>query len=139
MITYQNNCRGIRFSEVVEILKTVGMNYHPAETEERAFNNSFRVVFAFDGTRLVGFARAISDGVYQAALYDMAIHPDYQGRGIGKHIVEKIKEQLEGFNILLYASPGKEDFYRKLGFRKMLTGMVLFVDAASKKENGFIE
>ncbi len=71
-ITFQYDCQGIRFSEVVEILKTVGMRYHPEETEEKAFNNSFCTVFAFDDTKLIGFARVISDGVYQAALYDIA-------------------------------------------------------------------
>ncbi len=134
-----HSCNGIRFSEVVDILKTVGMRYHPVEMEEKAFNNSSCVVFAFDGNRLIGFARAISDGVYQAALYDMAVHPDYQGKGIGKTIVERVKEKLSGFNIVLYASPGKEDFYRRLGFSKMLTGMALFQDAVAKKEKGFIE
>lgn len=138
MFEFKYNCQDIHFSEVIEILKTVGMKYHPVEVEEKAFNNSYCVVFAFDGTKLAGFARVISDGVYQAALYDMAVHPDYQGKRLGKQIVEKIKKKLSGFNIILYASPGKEDFYQKLGFRKMLTGMALFEDAILKKEKGFI-
>jgi len=139
MISYQYTCDNIDFSEVVSILKLVEMRYHPVDKEEEMFRNSSCVVFAFDEGKLVGFARVISDGVYQAALYDMAVHPDCQGKGLGKSIVYKIKEKLSGFNIILYASPGKEEFYYNLGFRKMLTGMALFEDAASKKEKGFIE
>ncbi len=137
--TYQYNCDGIRFSDVVNILKLVGMGYHPVEIQEKAFRNSMCVVFVFDGEMLIGFARAISDGILQAAAYDVAVHPLYQGEGLGKILIEKIKEKLPGCNIILYASPGKEDFYRKLGFNKMLTGMALFGDAASKREKGFIE
>jgi len=51
----------------------------------------------------------------------------------------EIKEKLKGFNIILYASPGKEDFYTKLGFRKMLTAMAFFEDESAKREKGFIQ
>ena len=138
-ITYKYDCQDITFQEVCDILKMVGMKYHPVEKQEQLFLNSAYVFFAFDGDRLIGFCRVISDKLYQAALYDVAVHPDYQGCGIGKLIVEQVEEKLEGFNIILYASPGKEDFYRKLGFRKMLTGMARFEDAKAKEEKGFTE
>jgi len=43
------------------------------------------------------------------------------------------------FNVILFASPGKEDFYRKLGLRKMKTGMALFKKPDEMKEKGFTE
>jgi len=75
---------------------------------------------------MIGFGRAISDGAYQAAVYDVAVVPEFQKMGIGKIIMEKILERLSGCNVILYAAPGKEDFYLKLGLRKMKTGMALF-------------
>jgi hypothetical protein len=39
----------------------------------------------------------------------------------------------------LYASPGKEGFYKTLGMRKMKTGMALFINAKDKKQRGFTE
>jgi hypothetical protein len=47
--------------------------------------------------------------------------------------------RLSQCNIILYASPGREEFYRKLGLRKMKTGMALFRKAEIMKEKGFTE
>ena len=41
--------------------------------------------------------------------------------------------------ILLYASTGKEQFYKKERFKKMKTGMALFVNAENMKDKGFTE
>ncbi len=138
-LTYKYDCEGISFSTVANILAVVGMNYNTEILTEKKFRNSTHVVFVFDDDRLIAFARAISDGVCQATVYDVAVHPDFQGKGIGKTLIEKLKEKLSGFNIILYAAPGKEDFYRKLGFSRMLTGMALFPDEEMRRERGFIE
>ena len=129
----------INWDLVTEILKSVGMAYHTSDLNQLAFNNSFTVVFAFDDDKMVGFGRAISDGICQAAIYDVAVKPDYQGNGIGKLIIRNLTQQLPGCSFILYASPGKEDFYRKLNFSKMKTGMALFFDAERKRERGFTE
>ncbi|MDD3162030.1 MAG: GNAT family N-acetyltransferase [Bacteroidales bacterium] len=135
----QNSCEGIDFKEVVAIIKSVGMKYHDPVVQERAFRNSTSTIFIFDKETLVGFGRAISDGVSQAAIYDVAIEPSYQGKGLGKMVIQTIREELPGFNLILYASPGKEDFYRKNGFFKMRTAMAYFEDAESRRAKGFIE
>ena len=77
--------------------------------------------------------------MYQAAIYDVAVLPEYQKRGIGKLIIHKIVESLPGCNFILYASPGKEDFYKKLDFRKMKTGMALFGNAEAMVRKGMVE
>ncbi len=129
----------INRNEVSQTLQSVGMAFHPAEKEQKLFENSQAVVFIFEEETLLGFGRAISDRVCQAALYDVAVKPDHQGKGIGRIIIESLPSQLPGCNFILYASPGKEDFYRKLGLSKMKTGMALFTDADRKRERGFIE
>jgi hypothetical protein len=50
-----------------------------------------------------------------------------------------ILSRLSQCNIILYASIGKEDFYRTFGMRKMKTGMALFQNAAAMAEKGFTE
>ncbi len=122
----QYNNLNVDWNQVSEILKTVGMAYYEAEVHKRAFERSHTVVFAFDDDKMIGFGRAISDGEYQAALYDIAVLPEYQGRNVGKKIVESILERIPGCNVILYASPGKEIFYKKLNFRMLKTGMALF-------------
>jgi ribosomal protein S18 acetylase RimI-like enzyme len=69
--------------------------------------------------QLIGFARAIGDGVFQAVLLDILVHPDFQNQGLGKRIVRALTErlqQLEIKEITLFASPHIVDFYHKLGF-----------------------
>ncbi|HKI48761.1 MAG TPA: GNAT family N-acetyltransferase [Desulfobacteria bacterium] len=129
----------IDWNLVSETLKSVGMAYHSPETHKKAFEASYCTVFLYDEGRMVGFGRAISDGAYQAAIYDCAVIKEYQGIGLGKQIVQKILSQLKDCNIILYASPGKEGFYEKQGFRKMKTGMAYFINSESMSERGFTE
>ena len=130
---------GVDWTMVVEILKEVGMAYYNNEIKELAFTRSHAVVFVWEEDLLIGFGRAISDGVCQAALYDVAVRPAYQGNGIGKMIINQLIGKCPGCNIMLYASPGKEQFYEKMNFRRMKTAMALFTDPENKKERGFTE
>jgi len=138
-IRLQFDTSGINFQQVSDVLQTVGMAYHAAALHQRAFENSFVVVFAFSRNQLIGFGRAISDGAYQAALYDIAVLPEYQGEGVGKLIVENIVRHCPNCNLILYAAPGKDKFYEKFSFRRMLTGMALFTNADKMSERGFTE
>jgi len=138
-IKIEKNCANVDWSLIPEILKLGGMGYFDEETHRKAFENSYTTVFVYDNDKLIGFGRALSDGVYQGAIYDVAILPQYQGKGIGKLIVNTILESMSGCNVILYAAKGKEGFYNSLNFRKMKTGMALFNNAEKMKENGFTE
>ncbi len=135
----QLDTTNINWDLVVDILQKVGMGYHTPEIYKRAFNNSHTVVFIFDEENLVGFGRALSDGEYQAAIYDVAVLPNYQRKGIGKMIIQTIVENIPNCNFILYASPGKERFYEKENFKRMKTGMALFINSERMHKSGFIE
>ncbi len=51
---------------------------------------------------LIGFGRAISDGAYQSAVYDCAVIEEFQGKGLGKILMEKILFKLEILKYLIY-------------------------------------
>ncbi|WP_346879495.1 GNAT family N-acetyltransferase [Clostridium sp. UBA3061] len=138
-IKIEKNCDNVDWSLIPEILKLGGMRYFDEATHKKAFENSYIAIFVYDNDNLIGFGRALSDGVYQGAIYDVAILPQYQGKGIGKLIVSTILESLPGCNVILYAAMGKEGFYNSFNFRKMKTGMALFNNAENMKEKGFIE
>lgn len=138
-IKVQNNCANINWHEVRNILKTVGMSYVDVDIHKKSFENSYTVVFIFNDEKLIGFGRAISDGVRQSAIYDIATLPEYQGKGIGRLIIENIIKNTPTCNFILYASPGKEGFYERLGFRKLKTGMGLFIDMERMKNKNFIQ
>lgn len=138
-LRFQYDCLNIDFNYVTETLKSVGMGYFNEEIHKKAFENSYTVLFIFDNEKIIGFGRAISDGAYQGGIYDVAVIPEYQGKGIGKLIVENILKTIPQCNVILYAAPGKEVFYEKLGFKRMKTGMALFLSEEKMKEKGFIE
>jgi GNAT superfamily N-acetyltransferase len=99
------DCSEVDWNTVSETLKRVGIaNYEP-DLHKRAFENSQVTVFCYHGDRLIGFGRAISDRAYQAAIYDVAVVPEFQGQDIGKSIVRYILGRLPQCNFVLYASP----------------------------------
>lgn len=135
----QYDCVNIDWNDVSEILRTVGMAYFDGAVHKKAFENSQMVVFAFDEEKLIGFGRAISDRAYQAAIYDIAVLPEYQGKRVGATLVNCIVKGIPQCNFILYAASGKEAFYEKLNFRKMKTGMALFLEAEKMQIKGFTE
>lgn len=104
-----------------------------------AFGNSRFVCFVFDDDQLVGAGRALADGVDCSYLCDIAVHPAYQGAGLGTGIVSRLVARSRGHRkIILYAAPGKEPFYRKFGFKPMLTAMAIFQNEADALAGGVI-
>lgn len=138
-IDVKQDCADVDWKKVSETLKSVGMAYYEPEIHRRAFKASHTTVLIYHGNRLIGFGRAISDGAYQAAVYNCAVLPEYQGKRIGKTIMDHILSRVSHCNVILYASPGKEGFYKKHGFRKMKTGMAHFKKSAAMKKGGFTE
>lgn len=138
-IEVKYDCEKIDWEMVSEILKSVGMSYYSSERHRAAFEASYCTIFLFDKDRLVGFGRAISDGAYQAAVYDCAVVEAYQGRGLGKLIMQEILSRLPECNVILYASPGKESFYEKQGFKRMKTGMAYFINREQMAKKGLTE
>ncbi|MBU2552514.1 MAG: GNAT family N-acetyltransferase [Proteobacteria bacterium] len=106
---------------------------------KEAFEASYAVVYAFGADRLIGMARALCDGRYQAAVYDVVLLPEYQGRGLGREIMRRLLDQLPVRNVILYAAPGREGFYEKFGFRKMRTAMAILNPIMSRSESGYLD
>lgn len=104
-----------------------------------AFSNSMFKCFVYDSGRLIAAGRALADGRDCSYICDVAVHPDYQGIGLGKQVVTKLVTlSKEHKKIILYAAIGKEPFYRKLGFKRMATAMAIFKNQAQALENGYL-
>ena len=86
---------------------------------ERQIAGAWRVVGCYDEPSglMVGFCRAVSDGVSLAYLADVYVVPDYQGRGLGKRLVQVMIEEGPGvaFRWLLHTADAHE-LYRRFGF-----------------------
>ena len=138
-VDVKQDCAGVDWKAVSDTLKSVGMAHHEPDVHRKAFEASHTTVFVYHADQLIGFGRAISDSIYQAAIYDCAVLLEFQGKGIGTIIMKNILPRISHCNVILYASPGKEGFYRKHGFRKMKTGMAQFKKGESMREHGFTE
>ncbi|WP_312092078.1 GNAT family N-acetyltransferase [Niallia sp.] len=100
------------------LLKSKKGNY-TREQLYNAANNSWYSISIYHDQKLIAFGRMISDGVYQSLICDVMVHPDEQGNGLGKQIIEKLvsKCQQSGIqSIQLFSAKGKHPFYKKLGF-----------------------
>lgn len=98
------------------------------EDIERMVQLSNPVMSARIENHLVGFARATGDGVYRAVIWDVVVDPAYQGRGIGRHLVEALIAHplLNTVERVYLMTTFKQGFYEKLGFVKNAsTTMVL--------------
>ena len=139
MIRYTITKQRINWNEAVVVFERAPLGKRDPEKLERAFESSYAVVYVFDSVKLIGLGRALCDGEYQAAVYDVVMLPEYQGKGIGKEIMKRLWDQLPVENIILYAVPGREGFYEKCGFKKMRTAMAKLNPTMANPESGYLQ
>ncbi len=115
--------RDIDLYELEELCDAVGWSRRPLRKVKKAIQHSFLVVSMWEvrGTqrRLVGFSRATSDHAFNATIWDVVVHPDFQGKGLGKALMKQMIKKLRSediSNITLFADPHVVDFYRSMGF-----------------------
>jgi ribosomal protein S18 acetylase RimI-like enzyme len=115
--------REIDLYELEELCDAVGWARRPLRKVKKAIEHSFLVVSMWEQRgerrRLIGFSRATSDHAFNATIWDVVIHPNFQGKGLGKalmqHMIKKLRSE-DISNITLFADPHVVDFYRTLGF-----------------------
>ncbi len=120
---YFSTDREIDLYELEELCDAVGWSRRPLRKVKKAIQHSFLVVSMWEqrGTqkRLIGFSRATSDHAFNATIWDVVVHPDFQGKGFGKalmkHVIKKLRSE-DISNITLFADPHVVEFYRQLGF-----------------------
>ncbi len=94
---------------------------------DRILKSSYAHFTARDGRRLIAFLNVISDGVGDAFLVDLMVHPDFQRRGFGKAIVSRAIEDLTADGIRCIQAtfkPEDEVFYRSCGFYIFKAGII---------------
>lgn len=103
--------------------EAVGWEVLCPEQARQGLAGSAYLIGCYDRGKPVASARVIWDGGYISYLADVMVIPEYQGRGIGRHMVEEaisfMRSQLKEnwkIKIVLIAAKGKESFYKKMGF-----------------------
>ena len=111
-----------------------------AEHLRAVFGSSMFRCFVRRQGRLVAAGRALADGRDVAYIADIAVQKQEQGSGLGRQVVQRLMQAASGHKkIILYAVPGKEGFYTKLGFKRMNTAMAVFVDETAALRSGVLE
>jgi len=129
----------VDWNQLSELYRIAPLGEKFADDLEMVFSNSRYKCFVYEDDRLIGVGRSLADGLDCSYICDVAIHPGYQGIGLGKKIVKKLVSLSQGHKkIILYANPGKEGFYNRLGFKKMNTAMAIFSHQEQAMESGLI-
>jgi ribosomal protein S18 acetylase RimI-like enzyme len=107
--------------------KSIGWQPRSEKIWKEVLSKSSFVYSIWDGQRLIGMGRLVEDGI-MCMLYDVVVHKNYQNKGIGKMIVNKLLEQTKNkkyCSIALFTDKDKAGFYKKLGFKVAVVGMEL--------------
>jgi ribosomal protein S18 acetylase RimI-like enzyme len=138
-VSWEDSLTHVDWAELSALYLIAPLGHKPADRLQTVFTNSAFRCFAYKDGCLVGAGRVLADGGDCAYICDVAVLPSYQGTGLGKEIIRRLVTLSQGHNkIILYAVPGKEDFYQGLGFHKMNTAMAIFKDKATAVAKGYI-
>ena len=123
IIEFKNN---ISVEEFCELRESVGFQKLTFQQAKTVLSNTTIIVNAICNGKSVGLVRILTDMLTDAYITDVIIHPEFQGRGLGKRLMEEVLACLKEISInnvklacSLYANPGKELFYEKCNFQKL--------------------
>ncbi|NJM97569.1 MAG: GNAT family N-acetyltransferase [Phormidesmis sp. RL_2_1] len=127
---YTENFGASEIAQLCQLFKMAAFWAKDREPEAmaEAIAHSHPVVTAWDGAQMIGFARATSDGVFRATIWDVVIHPDYQGAGLGRRLVETLiaHPHMSRVERTYLMTTHQQKFYERIGFeRNSTTTMVL--------------
>lgn len=127
----------INVEEFLDVIESVGFKTYSKEQVERALKNTMYMVKAVINNEVVGIGRVVGDFSVVCCLSDICVKPEYQKKGIGLKIVNRLKKMIEDgvskgekMQIELIPTAGNERFYQKAGFKykpDIITGMYLWI------------
>jgi ribosomal protein S18 acetylase RimI-like enzyme len=138
-VVLSTDIEAVDWLRLVEVFERAPLGRRDPAQLELSFRNSQVRCFVYVAGELVGAGRALSDRVMWTVIYDVALLPECQGRGLGRAIMDSLIDQAQAASVMLHSAPGKEPFYANLGFRLMKTAMARFADPARAQARGFID
>lgn len=121
-IIYDHN---LNVADYNQLRSSVGWNAIPEKQALAGLTRSDFIIAAKDGDRTVGMSRVLTDGGSVVLILDVVVHPEYQGLGIGRALMQSVMDYInqrigqgELSNVHLMAAKGKEGFYKKFGFEE---------------------
>lgn len=138
-ILWKDSLGDIDWHELSALYRAAPLGDKSPDWLKTAFSNSMFRCFAYEDGRVIAAGRAVADGVDCSYICDVAVLPSHQGRGLGREIIARLVAQSKHHRkIILYSVPGKESFYKKLGFKRMNTAMAIFSDSDRALAQGYV-
>lgn len=116
--------------DFIRLKTATGFMDRPLEQVEKALTNDLFDVSVLHNEKVIGMGRLVGDGAMYWYLQEIIVLPEYQGKGIGKSIVNRLIEYIKDtaipgtiIDVGLSAVEGKEPFYEKFGFSVRPNGM----------------
>lgn len=118
MISYKQT-RELKPEEARDIYQRAGLQRpQDLKTIESMLQHANLLITAWDGESLVGFLRAMTDFTFDCYVNDLAVDVNYQGRGIGRELMQRLNAELEPqVLIVLVSASSAVQFYENIGFQ----------------------
>ena len=121
-ITYNDKKKDLPNDELHQLFTSVG--WSDGTITEDMFNhfnvpfiNSTLVISAWDSEKLIGVVRVLSDKTIRSIIYDLAVFPEYQQKGIGQELVKRCIEHFPNSEWLVQTTKEIYPYYEKIGFK----------------------
>src|SRR5258706_6825967 len=113
------------YEAVRQFLCEAGWQHRVADPQQfkRMMENTSRSIAAFEGLRIVGFARALCDEVANGYISMVAVAADKRGQGTGSELVRRLINDDNDITWVLRAGRGSAGFWTKMGFMPSSIGM----------------
>ena len=107
------------YESVRQFLSELGWQLRVADSEKfkAMIEGTSRTVVAVDGSRVVGFARAVCDEVSNGYISMVGVAADMRGQGIGSELVRQLTREDTGITWILRAGRGSSGFWERMGFK----------------------
>jgi len=107
------------YESVRQFLSEVGWRHRVSDPErfKKMLEHTNRTAVAVDGSRIVGFARALCDEVSNGYISMVAVATDRRGQGIGRELVQQLIKGDAGITWVLRAGRGSSGFWERVGFQ----------------------
>ncbi len=115
--------------DLQELFRSVGwLSANYSERLKKALDNSETVFTAWDDEKLVGLVNAIDDSELTAYVHYLCVNPIYQGQGIGKELLQRIKEKYNDYLYIILIAENEQlvKYYSQNGF-EYVDGRYVFV------------
>ena len=108
------------YEPVRQFLSEVGWGHRVGDPGKfkKMMENTGRAVVALEGSRVVGFARALCDEVSNGYISMVAVAADVRGRGVGGELVRRLVGNDAGITWVLRAGRGSSGFWEQMGFKR---------------------